>query len=194
MIRLMIALFVAGGVGVGAHAQSIKIGTKAPTFKDLPSATPADKGKKFSLGDFKKDVLVVCITCNHCPVAVAYEKKIVDFVKNVNDKKVDFVAINVNNLLDSDKFNAMKIRAQGRGFNFPYLFDPSGKIGKALGATVTPEFWVFDKNRKLVYHGPFDNRKKKTYLSDAVEAVVAGRTPKIQNVAPFGCGVMYADE
>lgn len=190
MRRLALAALSAMLVSTSAFAERIKVGSPAPEFKDLDTAD----GKKVSLGDFKKDVLIVAITCNHCPVAVAYEDRLVDFVKK-HGEKADFVAINVNNM-DSDKLPAMKLRAEEKGFNFPYAYDPSQKIGKDLGATVTPEFFVFDKDRKLVYAGGFDDnwqdaeKAKVNYLESAVSAVLEGKQAPKSNKAK-GCGVKY---
>src|SRR5262249_49015213 len=141
-------------------------------------------GETHALTDLKdKDVVVLCITCNHCPVAVAYEDRIIAFSKQYcgADSKVAFVAINVNNN-DADKLPRMKERAQEKGFRFAYLYDPSQKIGRELGASVTPEFFVLNKARKVVYMGAMDDemnpeKVKHRYLEDAVKAVLKGEAP-----------------
>src|SRR5262245_36885537 len=95
MLALLLGAALAGCVSAGGGG-ALKIGDVAPTFKDLPGID----GKSYSSGDFKQDVLVLCVTCNHCPVAVAYEERMVTFAKKYtagNDAKVGFVAINVNN-------------------------------------------------------------------------------------------------
>jgi peroxiredoxin len=195
MTRFVIATFAAAALVVSAQAAPLKIGDAAPTFSDLQCAT---SGKSVSLDSYKgKDVVVVCITCNHCPVAIAYEDRLVNFAKAYagKDKKVGFVAINVNNM-EEDKLPKMKERAKDKGFTFAYAYDPSQKIARELGAKVTPEFFVFDKDRKLVYHGAMDDNMKaekvtKHYLADAVEATLKGETPKVQTSAPKGCGIAY---
>src|SRR4051794_17952237 len=99
MVRFAAAALLGSAVLVGlvqvagSQGTKIKIGDAAPTFTGLPGVD----GKKHALADYKQDVLVVCITCNHCPVAVAYEDRIINFVKKYGSK-VGFVAINVNNL------------------------------------------------------------------------------------------------
>ena len=178
----------------GQFNQKLKIGDAAPIFTGLESTD----GKSYSLDNFKdKDVLVVCITCNHCPVAVAYEERIVAFNKKYcgPDGKVGFVAINVNNN-DADKLPRMKERAKERGFNFAYAYDPSQKVGRDLGASVTPEFFVYNKSRQLVYMGSMDDsqqpaRIKNRYLEAAVEAALKGETPATAETRPFGCSVQY---
>jgi peroxiredoxin len=176
----------------GEFNKKLNIGDPAPVFKDLE----ATDGHKYSLDSFKdKDVLVVCITCNHCPVAVAYEDRLINFAKKYGgkDSKVGLIAINVNNL-EADKLPKMKERANEKGFNFVYAYDPSQKIGRDLGASVTPEFFVFGKDRKVIYMGAMDdsqNSPKVNYLEAAVEAALKGETPKTKETRARGCSVKY---
>jgi len=196
MLRYATALLLVGVLAIGlvnaGGANKLEIGAPAPTFTGLPGID----GKKYSLGDFKdKDVLVVCITCNHCPVAVAYEDRMIDFAKkHAGDKgKVAFVAINVNTG-EADRLDKMQIRAKERGFNFTYLYDESQQIARALNASVTPEFYVFNKERKLVYWGSMDDRQNeptKSYLEPAVQSALKGETPVVARTKAFGCGVQY---
>lgn len=192
MFRCLSAVLIAGVVAVvgsaGEFNKVVKIGDAAPAFSGLPGVDD----KNHSLGDYKKDVVVIAVTCNHCPVAVAYEDRMIAFAKKYADK-VDFIAINVNNL-EADKLPAMKVRAKDKGFNFPYLYDESQKIGKAYGATVTPEFFVLNKDRKIVYMGALDNKQNgptESYLEPAVEAALKGSAPTKAETKPFGCGVKY---
>jgi peroxiredoxin len=195
MVRYPLALLVAAGMAMPACAgefnKKISIGDAAPSFSSLEGVD----GKSYSLDDFKnKDVLVIAITCNHCPVAVAYEDRLIEFAKkHASGSKVAFVAVNVNNL-DEDKLPKMKERAKEKGFNFPYVYDASQKIGKDLGASVTPEFFVYNKDRKLVYMGSFDDKQndpKTNFLEAAVQSVLDGKKPEKAETRPFGCGVRY---
>jgi thiol-disulfide isomerase/thioredoxin len=177
-----------------AYADQLAIGSPAPTFNALEGTD----GKNHSLADYKdKDVLVVCVTTNHCPVAVAYEDRIVNFAKKHAGptSKVGFFAVNVNNAED-DRMPMMKQRAKEKGFVFTYAYDPSQKIARELKATRTPEFFVFDKDRKLVYTGALDDNQNmdkvtKHYLADAVEASLKGQKPATPTTTPVGCGIMY---
>jgi peroxiredoxin len=193
MTRFVTAAIAAAVLTVAAQAAPLKVGSKAPDFSGLETAD----GKSVSLADFKdKDVLVVCITCNHCPVAKAYQDRIVQFAKKYGeDSKVGLVAINVNNS-EEDRLPKMKEVAKEKGFNFPYAYDPTQKIAKQLGAAKTPEFFVFDKNRRLVYTGAMDDSMKadkvtKHYLVDAVEAALRGDAPKEQTSPPVGCPIQF---
>ena len=185
---LMAAIVLAGFAQAGAS--KLKIGASAPNFTNLPGVD----GKGHSLSDYKKDVLVIAITCNHCPVAVAYEDRIIAFAKKYAGK-IDFVAINVNNLA-ADKLDKMKIRAQEKGMTYDYLYDSSQKMGRALNARVTPEFYVFNKKRELVYWGAMDNsnnasKASTNYLSEAVDSTLAGKMPATTKTNARGCSVKY---
>jgi peroxiredoxin len=196
MVRYALALLVAAGMAMpvcaGEFNKKISIGDAAPDFSKLEGVD----GKSHSLADFKdKDVLVIAITCNHCPVAVAYEDRLVEFAKKHagSSSKVVFLAVCVNTI-DEDKLPKMKERAKEKGFTFPYLSDPSQKIGRELGASVTPEFFVFNKDRKLVYMGSFDDKQREpttNYVEDAVKSVLDGKKVEKAETRPFGCGVLY---
>ena len=128
MTRFVTAAIAAAAFAVSAQAAPLKVGSPAPNFSGLESAN----GQSVSLADFKnKDVLVVAITCNHCPVAIAYQDRLIAIAKKYGpDSKVGIVAINVNND-DEDKLDKMKERVKEKGFQFPYAYDPSQKIARA---------------------------------------------------------------
>jgi peroxiredoxin len=178
----------------GKFNRKISLGDAAPSYAGLPGVD----GKTHSLADLKdKEVVVLAITCNHCPVATAYEKRIIDFANKYAGpgSKVALVAINVNTDTE-DALPAMIVRAKESGFNFPYLYDESQKIGRALGASVTPEFFVLNKDRKIVYMGGMDNgvnpnNVTETYLAPAVDAVLKGSAPAIGETAARGCNILY---
>jgi peroxiredoxin len=203
MKRLAIALLVGACVvslDVSGLAQTggkfnrkVAIGAAAPNFSGLPGVD----GKTHSLADYSdKDVLVICVTCHHCPVAVAYEDRLIDFVKKSGATgKVALVAINVNNGED-DSIDKMREHAKETGFNFDFLHDASQQLGRSLGATVTPELYVFNKDRKLVYMGAFDDATnvanvKMKYLEPAVDAILKGQTPATAETRARGCSIEY---
>jgi peroxiredoxin len=172
--------------------KKIRIGDLAPSY----SALPGVDGKAHALTELDdKDVVVLVVTCNQCPVATAYEGRLIEFSKKHAGGKVALVAISVNNE-EGDLLPDMIVRAKEKGFNFPYLHDKSQKIGRALGATVTPEFFVLNKERKVVYMGAMDdgvNAKNVTtnYLNPAVAAALKGGTPAISETAARGCNIPY---
>jgi hypothetical protein len=141
---------------------------------------------------------VVVFTCNSCPVATDYEDRILAFSKKYAgpEGKVGLVAINVNQVPE-DRLPKMKERADAKGFDFPYLYDASQQIGREFGAAFTPEFFVLDKDRKVVYMGGMDDSSnpemvKQHYLEPAVEAALAGTSPEVTEAPAIGCRVRYA--
>ncbi len=173
-------------------AEPLKVGDKAPAFENLAGVD----GEQHSLADYRDaKAVAIVFTCNHCPVAKAYEDRLMAIDNDYNDKQVELVAINVNNL-EADKLPAMKQRAEEKGFGFAYLYDPSQQIGRDFGARVTPHAFVLDEERKLAYDGPIDDSQNEekvtnTYLRDAIDAVLAGETPAETSVKAFGCGIKY---
>jgi peroxiredoxin len=170
-----------------AYSAELEIGAHAPEFKALPGVD----GKEYSLGDMKDTkVVVVCFTCNRCPVAVAYEDRFVEFSKKYAGKGVKFVAINANRR--TEDLDVMKTRAEEKGFNFPYVYDKSGKLATEYGAKVTPHIYVLDQNRHVAYVGAFDdnqNKPTKHYVADAVDALLAGKKVETTQTKAFGCGI-----
>ena len=175
-----------------AGKTELALGDKAPAWSKLEGVD----GKKHSLADLKDaKAVVVVFTCNHCPVAKAYEERLVALNNDYKEKGVSLVAINVSNA-EADKLPAMKERAEEKGFEFAYLYDPSQKIGRAFGATVTPHAFLLDKDKKLVYRGAIDDNQKvdkveKHSLRDALDAVLAGKKPAVAETEQFGCGIGY---
>jgi hypothetical protein len=142
----------------------------------------------------------VVFTCNSCPVATDYEDRIIAFSKKAAgpDSKVALVAINVNTVAE-DRLPKMKGRAAAKGFDFPYLYDDTQKIGKVFGAAFTPEFFVLNRQRQVVYMGGMDDSSqaadvKHNYLAPAVEAALAGKQPATTEAPAIGCRVRYARE
>jgi peroxiredoxin len=164
---------------------AVKSGDAGPDFK----AKGVD-GKDYNLGNIKDaKATVLCFTCNRCPMAISYEDRFIEFAKKYQDKGVKFVAINVNS---GEDVSAMKQRAEEKGFSFPYVYDESGDSARAYGARVTPHLFVLDSKGKVVYQGAFDdaaNNPTKHYIVDAVDAVLAGKTPAVAETRAFGCNI-----
>lgn len=172
------------------------IGDAAPDFQDLPGTD----GKPHSLSEFAgRDAVVVVFTCNSCPTAVDYEGRVKALAQKLAASgKAAVIAINSNQVAD-DQLPKMKERADAQKFNFVYVRDDSQQIAKAYGATVTPEFFVLDKNRRIVYMGSLDDSTdpagvKLRYVEDAVAAVLEGKTPAVAETVGRGCLVRYARE
>lgn len=176
----------------GKFNKTLSIGDAAPEWAGLPGVD----GKQHSLADYKSaKVVVVLFTCNHCPVASGYEDRLIALQKDFQDQGLQLVAINVNTN-DADKLDKMKERATGKGYNYPYLYDESQKSAVGYGASVTPQAFVLDGNRKVVYMGAIDDNfqpseVKRPYVRDAVAAVLGGKQPEIQETRQLGCGIEY---
>ncbi|MFT5324670.1 MAG: peroxiredoxin [Planctomycetaceae bacterium] len=176
----------------GEYNPVLSIGDKAPEWKNLPGID----GKKLSLSDLKKkDVVVLTFICNSCPYAVDYENRLIAFAKKHSGKesKVALVAVNVNKV-DEDLPQKMKEKAKAKGFKFPYLFDETQQIAKDYGAGFTPEFFVLNKDRKVVYMGAMDDspnadKVKRRYVDEAVAAALAGNLPEVRETVPIGCRI-----
>ena len=170
----------------------VDIGDKPVAWKDLEGVD----GKTHSLSDYKDaEVLVIAFTCNHCPVANAYEARFNEFAGAYKDKKVQFVAISVSDS-DVDSLENMAKRAKEKGYKFDYLQDLSQETARAYGALVTPHLYVLDRDRKIAYMGAFDNsmnpaKVEKHYVKDAVEALLKGKEPEVKESLQFGCGIQY---
>ena len=176
----------------GEYNPVLSIGDKAPAWKNLPGVDE----KKVSLSDLKKkDVVVLTFICNSCPYAVDYETRLIEFAKKHSgkDSKVALVAVNVNKV-DEDLPPKMRAKAEAKGFNFPYLFDETQQIAKDYGAGFTPEFFVLNKDRKVVYMGAFDDspnadKVKRRYVEEAVAAALTGKLPEVRETVPIGCRI-----
>ncbi len=177
-----------------SFAAKLEIGDDAPDWSGIIGIDDQEHG----LSDYKKAKLIVLVfTCNHCPVAKAYEDRLVALQKAYGAKGVRVIAANVNNLA-ADKLDKMKHRAEEKEFNFPYLYDPTQKIARDYGATVTPHVFVLDGRRKIAYMGAIDDSMKSDdvkhpFLKDALDALLAGKEPPQTVTRQFGCGIKYED-
>lgn len=178
----------------GEFNPTLNIGDAGPGWSKLPGVD----GKEHSLADLKeKQAVVVVFTCNSCPYAVDYEDRLVAFAKKYAGAggKVALVAIGVN-AVDEDRLPAMKVRAEAKSFNFPYLYDATQKIALDYGASVTPEFFVLNQERKVVYMGAMDDntdatKAKVNYVEAAVDAVLNGKSPEVKETNGIGCQVRW---
>jgi len=177
---------------VSFAAEKLKIGDSAPQWATIVGTDD----KPHSLADAKDaKAVVVVFTCNHCPVATAYQDRLIAVQKDYKDKGVQVIAISVNKG-EADGLDAMKKRAITAGFNFPYLYDPTQQVGRDYGATCTPHVFVLNKDRKLAYMGAIDDNMKadkaeKHYLRAALDALLDGKTPETPVTRQVGCGIKY---
>jgi peroxiredoxin len=186
-----LALLLAAPAYAGKYNDALSVGDPAPAFANLPGTD----GKTYSLADFKdKDAVVVVFTCNSCPIAVDYEDRIIALAKRYADR-VAVVAVNVNTI-PADRLDKMSERAKEKGFPFPYLYDESQKTAKLYGANYTPEFFVLDRERQVVYMGALDDKTKAeeatvNYVAQALDAVLKGAKPATGETLARGCRVRF---
>ena len=189
------------------HPPPLAIGAPAPDF-----SLPGIDGKTYALADFKAHkVLVVIFTAVHCPTAEVYEARIKKLVADYSSKDVGFVVIQPNNAkalrLDEmgytdlgDSLEEMKIRAEYRQFNFPFLYDGETQaVAARYGPTATPHVFVFDKDRLLRYQGRVDSNPREEYAKvpdarNAIDAVLAGTPVPVQMTPTVGCSIKWLEK
>lgn len=170
------------------------IGGPAPKWTQLIGTDD----KKHSLDDLAAfDVVVVVFTCNSCPYSVDYEERLIELQAKYSTpgSKVQLVAIN-SNIIEADDLDAMKERASTKKFNFPYLWDESQQVAKDFGAIYTPEFFVLNKQRNIVYKGAMDDNTKAEsvklkYIELAIAASLSGKTPEVTKTGARGCAIRF---
>lgn len=180
----------------GKFNETLSVGDAAPAWEKLPGVD----GKEHSLAELAdKEIVVVAFTCNSCPVAVDYEDRIIALAKkHAAGGRVAVVAINCNTV-KADLLDAMKERAEKKQFPFQYLHDASQNVGKSYGAVFTPEFYVLNRERKILYMGAFDDNSnldqvKRHYLEEAVAAALEGKSPDAKESLARGCRIRYKAE
>ena len=174
---------------------NLGIGDKAFDFE-----LPGVDGETYSLADISegKDATAVIFMCNHCPYVLAWLDRIIAAATDYAAEGVAFVGINANDAVKypADSFENMVELAQERALPFPYLRDETQQVATAYGAERTPEIFLFDENARLRYHGAPDDSYEEAqasvpYLRDAVEAVLAGEEPPVQDTPLVGCTIKW---
>ena len=168
----------------------LALGDPAPGF-DLQGVD----GGSYSTEDYAGRPLTVVFSCVHCPYVVAWEDRIND-VARAYEGRAGLVAINSNAGYLGDSVDDMQARSREKGFAFPFLYDETQDVAGAYGASRTPEVFLFDAEHRLVYHGSPDSDHQdpsgaEPYLRDALEAVLAGETPGVQDVPAVGCTIKW---
>ena len=198
MRRVLLSLVAVAAIAIPAMAgkfnKAISVGDKAPNFSGIP-AIYNGQDASLSLSDLKEDIVVLAFLANHCPVVQAYEDRLIDFVNDYKDKGVKVVGVSVNDI-DQDRLPGIRKYTKEHKSNYIYGYDESQQMGRDYGATNTPQFFVLDKERKIRYTGTLDDNQRedkvtKTYLRDAVDALLKGQTPPVEESRPQGCGVKY---
>jgi peroxiredoxin len=195
-LSLVVLSLVAVPVFAGKYNKVVSVGDKAPVFSGIPAVANGEESS-VSLSDLKEDVVVLVFLANHCPYVVANEDRLIDFVNDYKDKSVKVVGLSVSGN-PVDKIPGIKTYMKDHKSNYLYGYDETQAVGKAYGATNTPQYFVLDKDRKIRYMGAIDDspmkedKVTKTYLRDAVNAVLKGETPAVEETGHPGCGIQYS--
>ncbi|MCB0329623.1 MAG: thioredoxin family protein [Bdellovibrionales bacterium] len=175
----------------------IDLGTPAPDFS-LPDAV---SGATVSLEDYasKQGVLVMFI-CNHCPFVIHVQEELVRLGQDFEGSALQIIAISSNDVANypDDAPEKMKERAREAGYLFPYCYDESQQVAKAYGAACTPDFFLFDADRKLVYRGQLDGSRPGNDvpvtghdLRQAIEAMLSGQQVSSEQQPSIGCNIKW---
>ena len=174
----------------------LDLGSRAPDF-----SLPDTSGNTVSLSDFStSQALLVAFICNHCPYVVRIADGFAAFAREYQPKGLAVVAINANDVANypNDSPEKMCHEVELRGYAFPYLFDESQQVAKAYRAACTPDFFLFDANRTLVYRGQFDAARPGNQepvsgkdLRGAVDNALAGKPVSGVQIASVGCNIKW---
>ena len=174
----------------------LPLGTAAPAFR-LPDTT----GRAVSLDDFASaPALVVVFMCNHCPFVKHIRSGLAAFARDARRRGAAVVGINANDVATypADSPAAMAREVESAGYTFPYLYDESQAVAKAYRSSCTPDFFVFDRDRRLVYRGQFDDSRPGNGrpvtgadLRAALDAVLDGRPVPAEQTPSIGCNIKW---
>jgi peroxiredoxin len=172
------------------------LGVAAPDF-----TLPDYDGKLYSVAEFRHAKgLMVAFICNHCPFVRHVRNEFARFAREYQARGLAVVAIASNDVAayPQDGPAGMKTEAETAGYSFPYLFDATQAAAKAYQAACTPDFYLFDGNQQLIYHGQFDgSRPGKSVpvtgadLRAAADALLAGRPPLVEQLPSIGCSIKW---
>ena len=173
-----------------------ELGTPAPDFQ-LPDL----QGKVVSLSDYsEQEALLVVFMCNHCPYVKHIRQGLASFaIRNISPRFA-MVGINSNDAqaYPADSPENMAKEADVAGYTFPYLYDETQSVAKAYQATCTPDFFLYDKNRRLIYRGQFDASRPGNdvpvtgdHLQAALDAVLRGDPPIPNQLPSVGCSIKW---
>ena len=198
LVRIALAVLL---LAVGqASAQSpvspagVNVGDSAPAWDTLEGVD----GEYYGSKDLASTpILVICFTSNTCPYSVDYEDRLMALQKKYGEsgQAVRVVAIN-SNATDGDSLKKMIERAERKKFNFLYLRDEDQLVAKAFGAIYTPEFFVLDRGRRVVYKGALDDSSKaenvtRSYVELAIAAIQNGKSPEVTKTGARGCAIRF---
>ena len=197
-----LTIVLSGATMAGQYNAVLDLDDPMPMFVNLP----ATDGGHLSAVDLETSVVVLVSLANHCPWVQGMDQGLIELVEQFRGQDVRIVGFAVNHRED-DRLPAMQEHAHKAGYNFSYVYDDSQQLGRELGTTRTPEYFVFNSERKLVYMGLLTNspaRKTRSgeisfindepenfYVADAITATLAGKVVSPAETRAHGCSVEY---
>jgi peroxiredoxin len=174
----------------------LPLGTPAPDFQ-----LPDTAGKTITLSSFKdKPALLVMFICNHCPYVKHIRGGLAQLAKDYQPREVGLVAISANDVANYPEDSPAKMaeEAKSAGYTFPYLYDATQAVARAYRAACTPDFFLFDRGRRLVYRGQLDASRPGNGspvtgkdVRAALDAVLAGKAPSLLQTPSMGCNIKW---
>jgi peroxiredoxin len=208
MWKLLAVLLITLGTASAAEVHpTLALGSPAPDF-----ALPGVDGQVHKLGDYASSpILVIAFTCNHCPIAQMYERRIQQLANDYKNRGVAVIAIQGNDPkairideLDSsdvsDTLPEMKIRVQYKHLTYPYLYDgDTQQVTRAYGPQATPHVFIFDQERHLRYEGRIDNSYRTELVKtqdarNAIDALLAHKEVAVKHTGVFGCSTKWTEK
>jgi thiol-disulfide isomerase/thioredoxin len=192
-LSLAALALIAAPAFAGKYNKVVSVGEKAPTFSGIPALVNGEEAS-LTLSDIKEPVVVLVFVNKGCPYVLAVEDRLIDLANDYKDKGVKLVGVSV---VPNDKLSGIKDYMKEKKSNYVYGYDETQAIGKAYGATNTPQFFVLDKDRVIRYTGAMDDaplkedKAQKHYVRDAIDAVLKGEKPAVEETRAVGCGVHY---
>lgn len=198
-VPLLFMLFSLNISYAGQYNETVNIGDSMPVFN-----LPTIDGNKISSKDIKEPIVVLVSVSSFCPWVRGMDKGLVNLKQQFKPEDVRIIGFSVN--LDDD-LETMKQHANKSGYNFTYMYDKSQQLGRDLGTTVTPEYFIYNQKRKLVYTGLITNspammtrngtlrhingKPTKFYVASAIKTSLAGKIVSPAETRAHGCSTMY---
>lgn len=174
----------------------LELGTQAPSFELIEPVT----NKKVAVEQFAGQPILIAFISNHCPYVINLKEALVDFAKEYQEKGLQIVAINANDIenFPDDSPDKMVEDVEHYGYCFPYLFDESQETAKAYQAACTPDFFMFDTKHTLFYRGQFDDSRPSNNqpvtgkdMRAAADALLSGKAVPVEQKASLGCNIKW---
>jgi peroxiredoxin len=175
----------------------LPLGTRVPDFQ----LTDVTSGQQINVDTFHNaKALLVMFICRHCPYVKHVQNQLAEIGRDYVNKSVGIVAISSNDAAayPDDSPEGLRLQATDLGFTFPYCYDDTQQVARSFNAVATPEFYVFDQKRELVYRGQLDESRRHTpipvsgaHVRAALDAILSGRVIDPDQRPSIGCSIKW---